>query len=167
MYIQFSGRKELPQVNVNKCVDYICAGKSSGIFQQSFIQQFINRLALIADGDGTIDPLDQFMWQDHDPSCLKGGIWNCIRPEFNISAGGQESNSDAKTSHGGALRTAAAMNHCLFAPDVNQWAVSKLQWKKKWEAERGRKQTMKIAWLTMGIKAMMKMKLKMYIQYSD
>ena len=107
--MQFMGREEPPRVNVNKCVNYICGGKSSGIFQQSFIQQFINERVLIAEGDSTIDPLDPLTWQDHDRSCLQEGNWNCIGQNLTYQQTAknliQTANHLAKTSHGNSIQS--------------------------------------------------------------
>lgn len=34
----------------------------------------------MAEGDGTIDPLDENTWQGEDLKRLEEGIWNCIAP---------------------------------------------------------------------------------------
>jgi hypothetical protein len=178
MIHHFMGGESPPRVNVRKCVHYITADKADEIFEQPFIQQYINELALIADGDGTIDPLDSSTWNGNNLSRLEEGIWNCIGPnsahQQAVENLVQTANHLATTSHGEARRTAAAINHCLFARDFNRWSVGKLRRKKKREAQRRREANNEDGVTEAGEtyndrvrRPEGKQKLKMYIQYSD
>eukprot|EP00956_Cyclotella_meneghiniana_P010360 scaffold14347_cov50-Cyclotella_meneghiniana.AAC.1 len=167
-----------PIVKVNECVESITGDHASEIFQQPFIQEFINELAIIADGDGTIDALDPLTWQGHDLRRLHEGIWNYIAPNSTHQQAAenlvQTANHLAKTNHGEARRTAGAMNHCLFARDFNRWAVGKLRRKKKREAERRKEANNEAGVMDADDvsndkvrRPEGKQKLKMFIQYSD
>eukprot|EP00956_Cyclotella_meneghiniana_P017424 scaffold28348_cov21-Cyclotella_meneghiniana.AAC.2 len=180
MHLHHMGGTNPPVVNVNECIDFITAENknSTDIFNQPFIQEFLNELAIIADGDGTIDALDPSTWQGNDLKRIHEGIWNYIAPNSTHQQAAenlvQTANHLAKTNHGEARRTASAMNHCLFARDFNRWAVGKLRRKQKRQEQRRKEANNDAGILDADDKRVSKVrrpegkqKLKMFIQYSD
>ena len=68
-----------PIVNVNDCVRFITEKfEPDDLKSNSFVQSFMDELEVLAEGDGTIDPLDDKTWQGNSLEGLEEGIWNCI-----------------------------------------------------------------------------------------
>jgi hypothetical protein len=70
-----------PTVNVADCVWFITEKiEPEDLESNPFIVEFTGDLRKMAEGDGTIDPLDENTWQGEDLKRLEEGIWNCIAP---------------------------------------------------------------------------------------
>ena len=93
----------------------------------SFVQDFISEFRIITKGDGTIDPLNNTTWGEHNLHRLEEGICTPCAAHQQLAE-----NFLAKTGVNDACRSAPAKNHTIFARNFNTHA-SELKLKAKEE----------------------------------
>jgi putative component of toxin-antitoxin plasmid stabilization module len=115
--------------------------ESADLANHWFVVDHEVELRIMAEGDGTLDPLDRTTWQGEDFDLLEEDIWNWIAPSASHQQLAenlvQTANFLAQSGVGEARRSGRSKNHCLFARDFNTWLSDRDR--KKREKKTGQK----------------------------
>lgn len=142
----YMGGGTTPVVNVRDCISFMTSDlKREDLESNAFLNAYLMELRIMAEGDGSIDPLDESTWADNDLKKLEEAIWNYIgcRPTHQQLAENlvQTAGHLAKTGVGEARRSARAKNHCIFARDFNTESVAVLRRRRKKRKRRAETET--------------------------